>query len=61
MTEDETGEVELNTKHESQQDIKIKQEITNAETKTQRYEVDRDRRQTWDWRTEWSTRGDQQT
>lgn len=46
MTEDETGEVELNTKHESQQDIKIKQEITNAETKTQRHEVDRDRRQT---------------
>lgn len=45
MTEDETGEVELNTKHESQQHIKIKQEI-NTETKTQRYEVDRDRRQT---------------
>lgn len=40
------GKQNENPKHESQQNIKIKQEITKAETKTQRYEVDRDRRQT---------------
>lgn len=56
IADNETEEAEFNTKHERQETIKIKQQITNTETRMRTYALDTEtedkQTQRQGWRTE---------